>query len=99
MSDTVREKWRIRLTVTLQLSPEQEAVLQSQAQCRGVSIQELLQEVAEQIAPSSTIALLQMENPAEWARQFHEWAESHDRTTPLLSDEAISRERIYRGCD
>jgi hypothetical protein len=87
------------MTVTLQLSPEQEAALQSQAQSRGVSIQELLQEVAEQIAPSSTIAHLQIENPAEWARQFHEWAESHDRTTPLLSDEAISREEIYRECD
>ena len=31
----------------------------------------------------------------EWARQFHEWAESHDRTTPLLTDEAISRESLY----
>lgn len=30
-----------------------------------------------------------------WVRQFHAWAESHDRSTPLLSDEAISRENIY----
>ncbi len=87
------------MTVTLELSPEQEAALKSQAQSRGISIQELLQEVAEQIAPSSTISHLQMESPAEWARQFHEWAESHDRTRPLLSDEAISREEIYRACD
>lgn len=87
------------MTVTLELSPEQEAALKSQAQSRGISVQELLQEVAEQIAPSSTNSHLQMENPAEWARQFHEWAESHDRTTPLLSDEAISREEIYRDRD
>ena len=38
---------------------------------------------------------LQETDPEEWARRFHEWAESHDRTTPLLSDEAISRESIY----
>jgi Arc/MetJ-type ribon-helix-helix transcriptional regulator len=30
----------------------------------------------------------------ERARALREWAESH-RPTPLLSDEAISRERIY----
>ncbi len=34
-------------------------------------------------------------SPEEWVRQFHAWAESHDRTMPLLSDEAISRENIY----
>ena len=34
-------------------------------------------------------------SPEEWVRQFHAWAEGHDRTTPLLSDEAISRENIY----
>lgn len=87
------------MTLTLELSPAQEAALKSQAQSRGVSIQELLLEVAQQIAPSSTISHLQIENPAEWARQFHEWAESHDRSTPLLSDEAISREEIYREYD
>lgn len=87
------------MTVKLELSPEQEAALKPQEKSHGISIQELLQEVAEQITPFSTISHLQMENPAEWARQFHEWAESHDRTTPLLSDEAISREEIYRECD
>jgi hypothetical protein len=33
--------------------------------------------------------------PEEWVRQFNAWVEGHDRTTPLLSDEAISRESIY----
>ena len=40
-------------------------------------------------------ARLQTTDPKQWARRFHEWAESHDRTTPLLSDEAISRDSIY----
>lgn len=43
----------------------------------------------------TSITDLQKTNPQEWARRFHEWAESHDRTTPLLSDDAVSRESIY----
>jgi hypothetical protein len=46
-------------------------------------------------AQPASISHLQKADPKEWARWFHEWAESHDRTTPLLSDEAISRESIY----
>jgi len=32
----------------------------------------------------------------EWMRKFRAWAHSHPTTTPLLSDEAISQESIYR---
>jgi len=34
-------------------------------------------------------------NAEEWLRKFRTWAHSHPTTTPLLSDEAISRESIY----
>jgi hypothetical protein len=54
-----------------------------------------LHRLASQFAPSASIAHLQKTNPEEWARRFHEWAESHDRTTPLLTEHAISRESIY----
>ena len=83
------------MTLTIELSPEREAALKAQAQARGMSVEQWLLELAEQLAPSTSIAHLQKTNPKEWARQFHDWAESHDRTTPLLSDEAISRESIY----
>jgi hypothetical protein len=33
--------------------------------------------------------------PKERAKAFREWAESHPRNSPSLSDEAISRESIY----
>lgn len=33
----------------------------------------------------------------ERLRALREWAASHRRDTPLLSDEAISRESIYFG--
>lgn len=32
----------------------------------------------------------------EWMRKFRAWAHSHSTDAPLLSDEAISREFIYR---
>ena len=31
----------------------------------------------------------------QWLQEFHAWVESHPTTTPLLSDEALSRESIY----
>lgn len=31
----------------------------------------------------------------EWITAFREWAESHSHDSPMLSDEAISRESIY----
>jgi hypothetical protein len=83
------------MTLTLELSPEREAALQAQAQARGMSLEQWLLELAEQFAPSISTAHLQKTNPEEWARQFHEWAASHDRATPLLSDAGISRESIY----
>jgi len=33
----------------------------------------------------------------EWSRQLHNWMRSHSTSTPLLSDDAISRESIYGG--
>jgi hypothetical protein len=36
------------------------------------------------------------QNADDWPRSFHEWVHSHSTGTPLLSDEAISRDSIYR---
>jgi hypothetical protein len=83
------------MTVTLELSPERKAALTSQAEARGMTLEQWLLELTEQLAPPASIAHLQKTNPKEWARQFDAWAESHDRTTPLLPDEAVSRASIY----
>ena len=37
----------------------------------------------------------QSSTPQERAMAFRAWAESHSHTTPLLSDDAISRESFY----
>ncbi len=83
------------MTLTLEFSPEREAALKAQARARGLSVEEWILQLADQLAPSESIASLQKTNPQEWMRQFRAWAENHDRTTPLLSDEAVSRESIY----
>lgn len=33
--------------------------------------------------------------PDEWVKAFREWADSHRRDTPILSDYAVSRAGIY----
>lgn len=83
------------MNVIIEISEDRIARFQKQAQARGLTVDQWLLELADQNAPPISIAHLQKSNPKEWARQFHEWAESHDRNTPLLSDEAISRESIY----
>ena len=83
------------MNVTIELSEEQAAALKIQADGQGLTIERWLERIAEQLAPCGSIAQLQETDPKEWARRFHQWAEGHDRTTPLLSDQAISRESIY----
>jgi len=80
--------------MTWTIPPELEAQVQQQAFSEGMTLESWLQQIllrelgrAETPAPSLQDQL----SPEEWVRQFHEWAESHDRTTPLLSDEAVSR--------
>jgi hypothetical protein len=83
------------MTLTLELSPEREAALKAHAQSRGMSIEQWLLELTDQLAPSTSIAHLQKPNPKEWARHFDAWVNSHNPNTPVLSDEAMSRESIY----
>ena len=83
------------MNVTIELSDAQAATLKAHAEAQGLTVERWFQKIAENHVPPLSIAHLQSTNPKEWARRFHEWAESHDRTTPLLSDEAISRGSIY----
>jgi hypothetical protein len=84
------------MTVTLNLSREQEAALKVQAEALGLSVEEWLLRLAG-LAPgkSESIAHLQRTDPEEWGRRFREWADSHDPNLPVLSDEAMSRDSIY----
>ena len=71
------------MTITLELSPEIEERFLAEARARGLSIEDCLR------------AFLMEHTAGDWEREFRAWAESHDRATPPLSDEAVSRESIY----
>jgi hypothetical protein len=85
--------------MSLTVPPDLETRIRQQAVRAGLSWEEWLQQEVlrwelEDYAPPVT-SLQEELTPEEWVRQFHAWAEGHDRTTPLLSDEAVSRENIY----
>jgi hypothetical protein len=83
------------MTVTLDLRPEVEEQLLAEAKARGLSVEAYIQQELES-------KLLSKENPNhipydEWLRRFNDFLKSHDYIkAPPLSDEAISRESIYR---
>ena len=83
------------MTVTLTLPPEKEAAFKAQAQARGLSVEQWMLELADQSIQPPSIAHLQKTDPAEWARHFDAWINSHRPDIPVLSDEAMSRESIY----
>jgi hypothetical protein len=83
------------MTLTLELPPEKEAAFKAKAQACGLTVEQWMLEVAAQHVPAASIAHLQKTNPAEWARHFDAWIDSHRRDIPVLSDEAMSRESIY----
>ena len=83
------------MTVILTLPPEKEAAFQAQAQALGLTVEQWMVELADQSVQPFSIAHLQRTDPEEWARHFDAWVNSHHPNTPVLSDEAMSRESIY----
>ncbi|HEY3936271.1 MAG TPA: hypothetical protein VGL97_02495 [Bryobacteraceae bacterium] len=84
--------------MTIQLKPEQELLV-------GQAIQAGLIRVADDVLDVGVETIRQrleerkaLRKPMEveeWSREFHAWVHSHSTGTPLLSDEAISRDSIY----
>jgi hypothetical protein len=86
--------------MAVQLSPEQEQVVGQAIHAGliripddvvGVGVETIRQRL-EAREPASTPL-----SAEEWSREFHAWMDSHPTDTPILSDEAISRESIYEG--
>lgn len=91
-------EWFVGMVMTIELKPEQEQVI-------GEAIRAGLIETADDVVDvgveairhrleerrSTTVTL----SGDEWMRKFRAWAHSHPTDTPLLSDEAMSREFIY----
>lgn len=83
------------MTVMLELKPEVEAGLLAQAEANGVSLEEYLLSLIE----GAALSAMQKElSPEKRAAAFEAWSAGH-RSTPDLSDQAVSRESMYEGRD
>jgi len=82
----------------IELRPEIEAELAAQAQRKGVPVIQYVQRILEQHVPG--LPLESAMTPEQRAKAFDDWADSfpYRRGTPL-SDDAISRESLYRKDD
>lgn len=77
----------------LEVEPELASKIQARAQERDVSVNVYLRELIDQKAtePERSNSLSSQER----VRMLREWASGHSANTPLLSDDAISRESNY----
>ena len=82
------------MTLTLTLTPDKETRLAEQARRAGLSLDEYVQRLVDQTAEETTPPPPRL-SPEERIARLVAWAESHGTDTPLLTDEAISREAIY----
>jgi len=90
------------MTLTIELSSDIEAGLLAQARAEGLAVSDFVQHLVEEqlatrrAAASGTPPAYELP-PEEWVRKFNAWTQSHAALNlPVLSDEAISREFIYR---
>jgi proteasome lid subunit RPN8/RPN11 len=84
--------------MTIQLNPEAEQPIGQAVQAGlignaddvlAIGVETIRQRLQSQAAPVSEL------HTEQWLREFKAWVHSHPTTTPLLSDEAVSRDSIY----
>ena len=93
------------MTVTLQ--PDLEEELTARAQAEGLTTEEFVNRELERLVTSEPAAtksdataknerpFYETATPEEWVKAFKDWVNDFPQH-PVLSDEAISRESIYR---
>ncbi len=83
------------MTVTLNLPPHVEQAILAEAQAKGMSPDELVQDLLLARLPPAVAAHEIASRRV--IRQIKAWVASHEGDNlPVLSDEAMSRESIYR---
>jgi hypothetical protein len=80
------------MTLTLELRPEAEAGLLSQARAKGISLDAYVQELLQQVAGSAPVQKMSAD---DWEKALDEWIETSP-AVPHLPDEALRREFLYR---
>ena len=76
----------------LEVEPEVASKIQARARERGVSVDVYLRELIDQKTPEHERSNVSSQ---ERARMLREWSSGHSANTPLLSDDAISRDSLY----
>lgn len=86
------------MTIQVNLKPEIEARLTAQAVAKGISVEQYLQSWIEtNLTSEIERSPSQTENPEEWVELLEAFCNNPAlANVPPLSDEAISRESIYR---
>jgi hypothetical protein len=85
------------MTATFDLPPRVEQAYRDMATAKGVPVEDLVRDAVIASQPTAFLDAMTPEDPDEWVREFRAWVASNDEDDlPLLSDEAISREFIYR---
>jgi hypothetical protein len=98
------------MTLTVDLTSEEEARLSREAAERGLEISEyarrLLTEQLSAIARTENgdestgkVPFYRRTSAQEWSRALDQWSQSHSTTTPLISDEKLQRENMYEERD
>ena len=82
------------VTFSIDVTPEEQAVLEMKAKAQGVSIDSLLRQTVLQVISSVPHGNPPEMSADQWEKEFEEWLDSLPNM-PTLSDEAISRESIY----
>ena len=84
--------------MTIQLNPEEERLIGQAIQAGligkaddvvAVGVETIRQQLQSRVGLGSEL------NTEQWLREFKAWVHGHATTTPLLPDEAISRDSIY----
>jgi hypothetical protein len=84
--------------MTIQLNPEQEHVIGQAIQAGLIANADDILDVgidAIRQRLQSMVGSGEQLSTEQWLREFKAWVHSHSTTTPLLPDEAISRDSIY----
>lgn len=84
------------MTVTLKLKPEVEERIVAEATARGLSVETYILNVLEKEATNGGTSFALTATPEEWKKAFLDWVHTERPAHAPLSDEALSRESIYR---
>ena len=87
------------MTLTIELTPEQEARLQEAARRQGIKPADVLIALMETlpIAASVPAPFYETATPEEWIAGLLKWSESH-KDLPRVPASAYSREADYEDC-